>query len=90
MVPGLARGAAMKPTFHDDATIYGYVGSEPLGGPIQGLFDWNDRNSPAKDIQARLSRIDVVGTCANVRTDEDNWTGHRFTGFFNLLKFDGQ
>ncbi len=83
-------GAAMRPTFHDNATIYGYVGSDLFGGPIQGLFDWNDQNGPAKDIQARLSSIDVVGTCANVRIDEDNWTGHRFTGFFNLLKFDGR
>lgn len=84
------RGAAMRPTFHDDATIYGYVGSDLFGGPIQGLYDWNDQNGPARDIQVRLSTINVVGTCANVRLDEDNWTGHRFTGFFNLLKLDGE
>lgn len=45
---------------------------------------------PARDIEVRLSAISVVGTCANVRLDEDNWTGHRFTGFFNLLKFEGE
>ena len=84
------RGAAMRPTFHEDATIYGYVGSDLFGGPIQGLYDWNDQNGPARDIEVRLSAISVVGTCANVRLDEDNWTGHRFTGFFNLLKFDGE
>ena len=80
-------GAAMRPTFHDEATIYGYVGTDLFGGPIQGLYDWNDQNGPARDIQVRLTGIDIVGTCANVRIDEDNWTGHRFTGFFNLLKF---
>jgi hypothetical protein len=24
------------------------------------------------------------------RLDTDNWTGHRFTDFFNLVKFNGQ
>jgi hypothetical protein len=84
------KGAAMKPAFHDAATIYGYVGKDLFGGPIQGLYDWNDQNGPAKDIQARFTNVDVVGTCANVRVDIDNWTGHRFTDFFNLVKFDGQ
>ena len=83
------KGAAMKPAFHDGATIYGYVGPDLFGGPIQGLFDWNDSNGPAKDIKSTFSSIDIVGTCANVRVDSDNWTGHRFTDFFNLVKFDG-
>jgi hypothetical protein len=84
------QGATMTSTFHGDATIYGYVGSDLFGGPIQGLYDWNDQNGPAKDVQVRMSSIDIVGTCASVRLDVDNWTGHRFTDFFNLLKFDGQ
>ncbi len=84
------KGAAMKPTFHDDATIYGYVGTDLFGGPIQGLYDWNDQNGAARDVQIRVSSIDVVGTCASVRLDVDNWTGHRFTDFMNLVKFDGQ
>jgi hypothetical protein len=83
------RGAAMKPTFHDDATIYGYVGTDLFGGPIQGLYDWNDHNGPARDVRFRIASVDVVGTCASVRVDVDDWTGHRFTDFFNLLKFDG-
>ena len=80
----------MKPTFHEDATFFGYVGPDLVGGPIQGLFDWNDHNGPAKDVQIRLTSVDIVGTCANVRLDEDNWTGYRFTVFFNMVKFDGQ
>ena len=82
------KGAAMKPSFHDNETIYGYVGADLFGGPIQGLFDWNDSNGPAKDIKTQLSSVDIVGTCANVRVDSDNWTGHRFTDFINLVKFD--
>jgi hypothetical protein len=84
------KGATMKPAFHEAASIYGYVGPDLFGGPIQGLFDWNDQNGPAPEVQARISHIDVVGDCASVRVDVDNWTGHRFTDFWNLLKFDGQ
>ena len=66
------------------------VGPDLFGGPIQRLYDWNDQNGPATGIQSRLTSIDVVGTAANVRLDTDNWTGHRFTDFFNLVKIDGQ
>jgi len=83
------KGAAMKAAFHDGATLCGYVGDDLFGGPIQGLFDWNDQNGAAKDIRTRISAVDVVGTCASLRVDVDNWTGHRFTDFFNLVKFDG-
>lgn len=84
------RGSEMKPAFHDDATIYGYVGPDLFAGPIQGLYDWNDENGPAKDIQSRIVHIDIVGTVASVRLESDNWTGHRFTDFFNLLKAEGK
>ena len=83
-------GAAMKPSFHDDATICGYVGPDLFAGPIQGLYDWNDENGPATEVEVRFTSIDVVGTAASVRLDTDNWTGHRFTDFFNLVKFDGE
>src|SRR3954447_13704602 len=83
-------GAAMKPAFDDGATICGYVGEDLFAGPIQGLYDWNDGNGPATGIECRFTSIDVVGTAATVRLDVDNWTGHRFTDFFNLVKIDGQ
>jgi len=84
------RGSDMKPAFHDDATIFGYVGPDLFAGPIQGLYDWNDANGPASGIVSRIVSIDVVGSVASVRLESDNWTGHRFTDFFNLLKFEGQ
>lgn len=84
------KGATMKPAFHDDATICGYVGPDLFAGPIQGLYDWNDTNGPATGIQSCFTSIDVVGTAASVRLDADNWTGHRFTDFFNLVKIDGR
>lgn len=84
------RGADMKPAFHPQATIFGYVGAELFAGPIQGLFDWNDQNGPATDLQSRIASIDIFETVAMVRLELDNWTGHRFTDLFTLLKVDGE
>jgi hypothetical protein len=41
-------GEQMKPAFHEDATIFGYIGDDLFAGPIQQLFDWNDDNGPAR------------------------------------------
>ena len=84
------RGDDMKPAFHADATIFGYVGVDMFAGPIQQLFDWNDENGPATELQARIASIDLIGTVASVRLELDNWTGHRFTDLFTLLKVDGE
>jgi hypothetical protein len=83
------RGADMKAAFHPDATILGYIGPDLVAGPIQTLFDWNDQNGPATDVQARIASVDITGTIATVRLELDNWTGHRFTDMFTLLKVDG-
>jgi hypothetical protein len=80
----------MKPAFHPDATIFGYIGSDLIAGPIQQLFDWNDQNGPAKELKHRIASIDLTGTVATVRLELDNWTGHRFTDLFTLLKVEGE
>ena len=84
------RGDDMKPAFHPDATIFGFIGDELFSGPIQKLFDWNDGNGPATDLVARLAGVDVTGTVATARLELDNWTGHRFTDMFTLLEVDGE
>ncbi len=84
------RGADMKPAFHDQATIFGYIGPDLFAGPIQGLFDWNDENGAAPGLEARIANIDIEGSVATARIELDNWTGHRFTDFFTLLKVDGE
>ena len=84
------EGERMRPAFHAEATIYGYVGDSLFAGPIQNLYDWNDQNGPARELQARIVAIELVGTVASARVESDNWTGHRFTDFFNLLKVDGE
>jgi hypothetical protein len=84
------KGDLMKPAFHPDATIFGYIGPDLFAGPIQKLFDWNDENGPATEIETRIAAIDIEGTIATVRLEADNWTGHKFTDMFTLLKTDGQ
>jgi hypothetical protein len=84
------KGDDMKPAFHDGATIYGYIGPDLFGGPIQGLYDWNDGNGPATELKANIASIDIEGTVATVRLELDNWTGHKFTDMFTLLKTDGE
>lgn len=80
----------MKLAFHPDATIFGYIGSDLFAGPIQGLFDWNDKNGAATELDARFTSIDIVETVATVRLELENWSGHRFTDMFTLLKVDGE
>ncbi len=84
------RGDDMKPAFHKDATIFGYVGADLFAGPIQQLFAWNDENGPATGLQARIAAIDLIDTVATVRLELDNWTGYRFTDLFTLLKVGGE
>ena len=81
----------MSVAFHDGATIYGYIGPDLFGGPIQGLYDWHDQNGAATELQSRIASTDVEeGAIATARVELDNWTGHRFTDMFTLLKTDGQ
>lgn len=84
------RTADMKLAFHPDATIFGYIGQDLFAGPIQRLFDWNDQNGAATELEGRITSIDLVETVATVRLELDNWAGHRFTDFFTLLKVDGE
>ena len=84
------RGDDMKPAFHTEVTIFGYVGDDLFAGPIQQLFDWNDQNGAATELQARIASIDLVATVATVRLELENWTGRRFTDLFTLLNVDGR
>lgn len=84
------RTEEMKLAFHPDATIFGYIGPNLFAGPIQGLFDWNDQNGAATELEGRITSIDIVETVATVRLELENWSGHRFTDMFTLLKVDGE
>ncbi len=83
------KGDDMRPAFHEQATIFGYVGPDLFAGPIEGLYEWNDGNGAAVEVVTHVTIIEVVETVAVVRVDADNWTGHRFTDYFTMLKVDG-
>ena len=83
------KGSEMKPSFHNDATWFGYVGQDLIAGPIQTLYDWHDGNGAATDLVYNISKIHIVGSVASVRIELDNWKGSRFTDFLNMLKVDG-
>ena len=80
------KGDDMRPAFHDDATIFGYIGDDLFSGPIQKLYDWNDKNGPAVDISCEFKSIEIVESIATVCLKSQNWTGYSFTDFFTLLK----
>lgn len=82
--------APFQPIFHPLATICGYVGPDLFAGPIQMFYDWHTENGPAADLKADAPHIDLEGTTATVRIELYNWTGHRFTDFFTLVKIDGR
>ena len=84
------KGGDMKPAFHQGATIFGYVPDGLFAGPIQQLFDWNEANGPATELEPRIASVDVVDTIASVRLELYDWIGDRFTDLFTLLKLDGE
>ena len=84
------NSAIMSPAFHKDTTIFGYIGPDLFAGPIQKLFDWNNENGPATDLQAQIANVDLFDTVATLRLELTNWTGFRFTDLFTLLKIDGK
>ena len=51
------KGDDMKPAFHEDATVFGYVGADLFAGPIQKLFAWNDDNGAATELRVRIDSI---------------------------------
>ena len=84
------KGNLMKPSFHPNATVYGYLGNTLVAGPMSLIYDWTDSIGAAPGINPKIVKVDVVGTAANVRVEVDNWQEHRFTDVFNLLKVDGK
>lgn len=84
------RADDMRSAFHEGATIFGYLGPDFIGSPIQGLFDWVDQNPPAAGLQCKIASIDIGETVASARLELDDWGGHRFTDMFTLLKVDGE
>jgi Putative lumazine-binding len=81
--------AAMKPAFHESATIFGLSGQDVFGPDIQKLYDLVDTLPESPSARTAIARVDIAGTAASARVDSDGVAGDRFTDFFNLLKIDG-
>ena len=86
----LGSSAELKKAFHADATIFGYLGPDFIGGSIQGLYDWVDANPPSPGLQVRIVSVNIEHSVASVRLDMDDWGGHRFTDMFTMLRVDGE
>ncbi|RYY10121.1 MAG: hypothetical protein EOO04_37395 [Chitinophagaceae bacterium] len=86
------NGELMRPAFHPDAHIVGYVGGKLLFSPIQFLYDWIDGNGPAPDIEPDLASVEIFDTIAVVRLEVRQWSGKlagsgvHMSDVFNLLK----
>ena len=80
----------MATAFHQDATIFGYMGDQLVAGPIRNLYEWNDQNGPAPGLEFHIDDINLAGSVASVRLELENWTGFRFTDMFTLLNIDGE
>ena len=80
----------MKPGFHAEATMFGYIGEDLISGTIENLYNWNNENGPAPEITSEITHVDIEGTIATARVESDNWTGYKFTDFFTLLKIDNE
>lgn len=84
------RVADLKDAFHADAMIHGYVGPDLFAGPIHNFYEWHESNGPAPGLAMTIADIDIEGTIATARIEITDWTGHRFTDMFTLLKTGGQ
>ena len=80
----------MKEVFHNDATIFGYIEGELLGGPIKLLYDWMENNGAATNIDGQVVSADLEGTVGNVKVQAKDWCGYNFTDYLNFLKVDGK
>ena len=91
------NSAAMKPSFHESCTFYGYFDGQLLAGPIQMLFDWVDGNGPSRNLDVRFASVDILDTIASVRLEMENVTGKiagepgsKTSDLFQLIKSEGR
>src|SRR3954453_20310470 len=92
-VDGLRVGSVegVSKAFHQDAVMYGFTNGELLGGPINNLYDFVEKNGTAPHIATRLDILSITPTTAVVRVDmEKDALGLDYTDFHTLLNHDGQ
>lgn len=81
----------MKPAFHQEATMYGFLPTGLVGGSIQNLFDFINEVGAAPNLIYKIDVLDVDGTIASARLKlEKDANGDSYTDLFQLLKIDGE
>lgn len=91
-VDGLRVGSVdgVAKAFHPKAVMYGFTNGELLGGPIQNLFDFVQKNGKAADIVTHLNVLAITPTTAVVRVDmEKDAIGADYNDYLTLIKIDG-
>lgn len=76
---GNVSGEMTKKAFHSNAIVN--------AEPAQGLFDMIDKAGKG-EATARVDILDVVGNIACARIVMENWHGHNFVDFHQLMKTD--
>src|SRR5215471_2785307 len=71
----LGKSELMRPAFHPNASFFGYAGGQLAIG-TQFLFDWIDKNGPARNIEPRLVSVDILESIAVVRLEVAGWSGN--------------
>lgn len=74
---GNKNGAAMKPAFHENATVNAQ--------PAQTLFDAVDEAGETQAV-GRVDILDVVNDIACARVVMEGWHGLNFVDFHHLMK----
>ena len=95
-INGLRAGNSelMRPGFHSDALLVGYVSGTLLFGPIQQLFDWVDANGSAPDIEPSFASIEIIESIAVVRLEIKQLSGKlagsgvHMSDLFSLIKIE--
>ncbi len=90
-VQGVVSGKSeiMKPSFHKDATMFGYVNDVGLSeGSIQNLYDVIDKGGPAPNLKARIDILDLEGTVASARVILEDGGTVIYTDLHHLIKID--
>lgn len=92
-VEGMVSGKSeiMKPSFHKDATMYGYVPGVGLSaGSIQNLYNIVDGRDADPKRKTRIDILEIVDTIATARVVIEGEHGPIFTDFHHLLKIDNE
>ena len=85
----VGRSKVMSEAFHPDAQVYGYYDYKLLAGSIDIIYRATDKSPASTDLKAYIRNVDVYDSIANVRLESENWGGHNYVDYLNLVKIDG-